>query len=101
MWKALKLYAKLNGILKDHIVTWFLTGKLSPWKIFTDLTHWADMALTARGYKELSELKQESHKIHDMMDYVDDSADSKPKEKVSSTRVKPKPQERNRFGRLI
>lgn len=91
MWQALKLYAKLNIILKNHIVAWFLTGKLSPWKIFTDLTHWADLALTARGYKELSELKRESQKIHNLID---------PIEKVAP-REKPKSQKRNRFGRLI
>lgn len=100
MWKALKLYYKLNKILKDHIVTWFLTGKLSPWKIFTDLTHWADLALTARGYKKLSELKHESRKIQDTMASVDGSAPSQ-EEEVLSTRDKPKPPERNRFGRLI
>lgn len=103
MWKALKLYYKLNGILKDHIVTWFLTGKLSPWKIFTDLTDWADLALTAKGYKKLSELKQESRKIHDMMDSVDGSADPRQPEEASPTptRERPKPQERNKFGKLI
>lgn len=99
MWKVLRLYAKLNGILKDHIVTWFTTGKLSPWKIFTDLTHFADIALTARGYKKLSELKQESQKIRDMMEFVDDSAPQS-EEEVLLTRVKPKPPEHNRFGKL-
>lgn len=93
MWKAL-------GNLKNYLMTWFRTGKLSPWKIFTDLTHWADLALIARGYKKLSELKQEFREIRDMMDSVDASVDPGPKEEVSLTRVKPKPSERNRFGKL-
>lgn len=104
MWAALKLYAKLNIILKNHIFAWFKTGKLSPWKILKDLTGWADQALTARGYKKLSELRQESQEIHDMMDSADGSALPSPEEEALASmtpREKLKPQERNRFGKLI
>lgn len=92
MWNAIKLYAKLNIILKNHIFEWFRTGKLSPWKFFKDMLGWADAALTARGYKKLSELRQESHKIQDMLESVD-----KPS---VPPRDKPKSQERNKFGKL-
>lgn len=93
MWNAIKLFAKLNIILKNHIFTWFRTGTLSPWKILKDLTGWADAALTAKGYKKLSELRRESKKIHGTIDPVD-----KP---TVPPRNKPKPQERNKFGKLI
>ena len=95
MWQALKLYAKLNIIFKNHIFAWFRTGKLSPWKIFTDLTGFADAALTAKGYKTLAELKQESKEIDEPVEPVE------PVEKKSVIRNKPKPQERNKFGKLI
>lgn len=99
MWLTLKL----NGTLKDRIVTWFLTGKLSPWRIFTDLMRQADLALAAKGYKPLSELKQESQKIADTMDSVEGSVPPNQKENPlpRPQREKPKPHERDRHGRLI
>lgn len=87
MWTALKFYVKLNGILKNHIFEWFRIGKLSPWKFLKDIVGLADAALTAKGYRTLSELKQESKEIESV--------------KKVPPRVKPKSQERNKFGKLI
>ena len=88
MRAALRLHAKLNIILKNHIFAWFRTGKLSPWRLLKDMIGFADDALTAKGYKTLSELKKESEKVEAV-------------KKPTSPRVKPKPQERNKFGKLI
>jgi len=91
MWQAIKVWNKLNVILKNHIVTWFITGKLSPWSLFKDLTNWLDQLLDAKGYKKSSELMRESQKIQDMMDSAGDSVP--PRKKARS-------QKRNRFGRI-